>query len=143
MRNNLILKNSVGSFIDSMFYFDSVQTPTRNIFNNDLVPAVDIEENEKSYIVSVDVPGIDKSDIKVEVNDGVLSISGTKTNTEKKENKLYSYYERKYGKFNRKFKLPDICDPDKISAGVNNGVLTLEIPKKIDDSIKHKVIKIE
>ncbi len=116
-----------------------------NIINHpltDWVPAVDIEETEKEYILKADVPGMSKKDVKVNVRDGVLSISGERK-MEKKTNKdTYHYQERQYGSFNRTFRLPETIDEDKISAKFNDGILTVTMPKSAEVLPKEREIKI-
>ncbi|PIP93851.1 MAG: heat-shock protein [Bdellovibrio sp. CG12_big_fil_rev_8_21_14_0_65_39_13] len=92
----------------------------------DFLPAADLDENEKAYFVSVDLPGVKKEDIKVEVHDGRLSVSGER----KSERSDNGHFERKYGKFERLVTLPEEVDVEAIEAHFENGVLQLAIPKK-------------
>lgn len=93
-------------------------------------PAVDISEDEKNIYLKADLPGMNQKDIKVSVEDNVLTISGERRSEkeEKKENKVYRL-ERVYGAFCRSFTLPDNVDPSKISAEYKDGVLSLTVPK--------------
>ncbi len=98
---------------------------------NAFVPTVNTREDDKAYIVEVDLPGIDKKDIKVNIDpeNRTLSISGERKfkNEVKKED--YYKIESSYGKFMRTFSLPENVDTDKIDAKNENGVLTISIPK--------------
>ncbi len=98
---------------------------------NAFVPTVNTREDEKAYIIEVDLPGIDKKDIKVNIDpeNRTLSISGERKfkNEVKKED--YYKIESSYGKFMRTFSLPENVDADKIDAKNENGVLTISIPK--------------
>ncbi len=98
---------------------------------NAFVPTVNTREDDKAYIVEVDLPGIDKKDIKVNIDpeNRTLSISGERKfkNEVKKED--YYKIESSYGKFMRTFSLPENVDADKIDAKNENGVLTISIPK--------------
>lgn len=100
------------------------------------VPAINIIENEKSFCVEVAVPGTTKEDFKVNVNaDNELVISLEKHNQkeeDKKEGHKGTYLRREfsYTSFQQSFSLPDDVDRQKISAKVENGVLTIDLPKK-------------
>ena len=98
---------------------------------NAFVPTVNTREDDKAYVVEVDLPGIDKKDIKVNIDpeNRTLSISGERKfkNEVKKED--YYKIESSYGKFMRTFSLPENVDADKIDAKNENGVLTISIPK--------------
>lgn len=92
-------------------------------------PATDIEETEKEYMVSIDVPGIRKEDISVELQGNVLHVSGER-NFERKDDKSQNrYIERSYGRFERAFSLPENVDPEAVQAQFENGVLHLVLPK--------------
>ncbi len=108
-----------------------------------LAPAVDIAEEKDKYVVKADLPGLKQDDIKIELTDNVLSISGERKSerNEEDKNKKYYYYERSYGAFERKFVLPNDADVEKIKAKYENGVLTIDIQKK--ESKKPKEIKVE
>lgn len=93
------------------------------------MPAVDIEEDENSYKFYVELPGLQKDDVKISLHEDILSIKGEKKLEKKEENKNYHCYERRYGKFERSFRLNDDVIVDKIDASFKNGVLTVELPK--------------
>ena len=113
-----------------------------NWSTNSKVPAVNVEEDEKEYRIEVAAPGLEKEDLKVSVNDGVLTISSEKK--VEKEDKKDSYIRREFGytSFCRSFTLTDEVDPDKISAKHKNGVLHVNIPKTETKVIPSKDIKI-
>lgn len=93
------------------------------------VPKVDIFENENDFEIQVAVPGMNKEDFKIDVNDHQLTVSGErKARKEKKENNFYSI-ETQYGTFSRSFALPENVDANKINAKYNNGILELVVPK--------------
>lgn len=95
-------------------------------------PAVDIVEREKDYQITAELPGMEEKDIELKVANGIMSIKGEKK--EEKEEKKKDYYlsERRLGAFQRSFSLPDGVDADKIEAGLEKGVLTVTLPKKLD-----------
>jgi HSP20 family protein len=93
------------------------------------VPSVNTRESEFAYHIDVDLPGVKKEDIKVDVKDGVLTISGErKFKNEVKEEDFYKI-ETAFGKFSRSFNLPDDADVEQIEAKNENGVLEIVIPK--------------
>ena len=112
---------------------------------NAFVPSVNTREDDKGYIVEVDLPGIDKKDIKVNIDpeNRTLTISGERKfkNEVKKED--YYKIESSYGKLMRTFTLPENVDIDKIDAKNENGVLNITIPKvkKEDKEVKEITIK--
>jgi HSP20 family protein len=100
-------------------------------------PALDIRSEEKHYVVNVEIPGVDENDIKVEINDRELSITGEKRDEYKssaeEENASGRYTERVYGTFTRILTLPDDVDEAAITADHRNGVLTITLPRKVQE----------
>jgi len=97
--------------------------------NGKWVPACDIDENESRYLVTVDLPGVSKENVKVEFQDGALFISGDK-HAERREDKGTRHLEeRTSGSFKRWFALPSEVDAAKIQASYENGVLKITAPK--------------
>src|SRR4029450_11377446 len=93
----------------------------------DHVPKVEVRENGKAYTVTIELPGLDEKDIKVQVDDDVLTVSGEKKVEHTDEKTHYS--ERSYGSFTRAFTLPSDADRNDISANFTKGVLALQIGK--------------
>ena len=106
-------------------------------------PAVDIADKEKTYEITAELPGMDESNIDVKFSDGTLTIKGEKR--EEKEEKKKDYYlsERRYGSFQRSFRVPDGVDADKIEASFKNGVLTVILPKTPEAQRSEKKIAIK
>lgn len=105
-------------------------------------PTVDIEEDDNHYLVRADIPGVDKKDINVQLENGVLSISGEKKEeTETGKGSKQHRTERFYGSFSRRFSLPTAIKPDEVSASYKDGVLSLKIPKA--EEVKPKAIEIK
>jgi len=96
----------------------------------DWVPAVDIREKADRFELSADLPGVNPEDISVTMEDGVLTIQGSRLAEVTDEQDNYTRYERVYGKFLRRFTLPDTANGDEISALTKNGVLNVSIPKQ-------------
>jgi HSP20 family protein len=103
-------------------------------------PAIDIEKKDKKYIIRADVPGVKSKDIKVTMENGMLTIEG-KRETKVEENKEnYHCIERNYGNFYRAVGLPDAVNSDKIEAHNRNGVLEIIVPKSA--SSEQKMIQV-
>ena len=114
--------------LPSRFFLDNM---VDNFFaDNDNKMKCDIYEKDNTYHVEMDLPGFNKEDIKLELNNGNLTISAEKSNEseEKDEDKKYIRRERSYGKYSRTFYLGDV-DEEKINAEFNNGTLAISIPK--------------
>ena len=119
--------------------FDPHMTPTLRGAGMDFSPAVDLEEKDGNYLVTVDLPGLKKEEIKIDLHENVLSISGERVREEQSEGGRYS--ERSYGKFMRTFSLPTTGDADKINAQFENGVLKVTLPKA--ETARSRAIKIQ
>jgi HSP20 family protein len=105
------------------------------------IPAVDIVENPNELVVAADLPGIKKEDVDVQIEDGTLTLTGSR-NFEHEDNKEgYHRLERSYGSFRRAFTLPDSVDSDKVAAAFEDGVLKITLPKK--EVAKPRTIKVE
>lgn len=99
-------------------------------------PHTDIEETENHYVVNIDIPGVAKKDLNIEVRDEQLVVSGERKSAKKEA----GFSERVYGKFQRVIALPTGIDPEKIEAQYEDGVLAVAIPKA--ESVKPRQIKI-
>jgi HSP20 family protein len=93
-------------------------------------PAVDIREEEDRYVLVADLPGIDREDVDITVEDNILTFKGERNTA--KENGSTSFWrrERTHGEFLRQFTLPELADTENIRAAVSSGVLEIEIPKQ-------------
>ncbi len=109
----------------------------------ELTPAVNIEENENEYIITAELPGVKKSDVKITFEDGALSISGEKKveNEDKKDN--FHRIERRYGMFSRSFAIPTSIVVDKIDASFKDGVLKVVLPKAEEAKPKQIEVKVK
>jgi len=105
-------------------------------------PLSDIIETDDSYRIALDIPGVDKNDIKVNIKNGMLCISGERKNEKEYKNSNYYKIEKVYGKYYRSFDLPENIDEQKIEAEVKNGSLIVNLPKTEDSKPKQIDIKI-
>lgn len=103
-------------------------------------PAVDIRETDDALLVQAELPGIDKKDVRVEVHDGVLTISGERRYEKDVEEKNAHRVERAYGSFARSFSLPTNIDSEKVEASMKDGVLEVRLHKR--ESAKPKSIEV-
>lgn len=120
--------STLSSIFDDFFGDNIYESVNREVTTGNW-PTVDIEESEKEYSIKADLPGMDKKDVSITVENGTLSLTGEKKEETKREKGRYYHLERSYGKFSRSFALPDDVEADKIEAAMKNGVLTLSLPK--------------
>jgi HSP20 family protein len=99
------------------------------IATGDWVPLVDIAETDKAFEIKVEIPDVNKEDVKVTVDNRVLTIWGERKQEKEEEGKKFHRVERYYGVFTRSFTLPDNVDESKVTATFKNGILNLQIQK--------------
>jgi HSP20 family protein len=95
----------------------------------DWMPLADITEDEKEYLIKAELPELKREDVKVTVENGVLTISGERKFEKEEKKRKFHRVERGYGTFVRSFTLPDDADGNKVKAEFKNGVLTVHLPK--------------
>jgi HSP20 family protein len=97
---------------------------------NKMMP-MDVSEREKEYVIRANMPGIKKENIKISVhNNNELTIEGKQEEEKSEKNETVFRYERYKGNYRRAINLPDVCDIEKVAAKLEDGVLTLVIPKR-------------
>ena len=122
----LLLSPSLDDFVDGFFTrWPSFERDTEYTWS----PRVDVHETDKDILIDVEAPGLEKKDIKVEVKNNNLTISGESKSERKTEEAQSCRVERRYGKFERTFGLPDTIQTDKVTAAYKNGILNLTLPK--------------
>ena len=104
-------------------------------------PLVDITEDEKEYLIKAEVPEIKKEDIKLLVQDNVLTISGERKSEKEEKGKKYHRVERTFGSFMRSFTLPEDADGSKVAAEYKDGMLNVRLPKS--EKAKPKSIEVK
>jgi HSP20 family protein len=104
-------------------------------------PAFEVKETTESFLLRADLPGVEEKDLDVATHNGVLTVSGSRAGEDRKEGESYAVYERQFGSFSRAFSLPDVADPERIEAKLENGVLTLTIAKKAEAKPRRISIK--
>jgi len=98
-------------------------------FGGDWAPRVDIAETDKAFVIKMEVPEVDKKDVKIEVEHGILKIMGERKREKEEQGKKFHRIERCYGSFCRSFTLPKNIEEGKIEAKFKDGMLTVELPK--------------
>ena len=94
-----------------------------------IVPAMDVVETQEELVLTAELPGLPKEEVKITIEDGVLTISGEKKLEKREEGKDYHLVERRYGTFHRQVTLPSQVDASKAAAAFENGVLIVRVPK--------------
>ena len=110
---------------------------------SDFTPSVNTRDGEFAYHIEVDIPGVKKEDIHVDVSDDILTISGDRKTKKEVKKKDYYKMESSYGKFQRSFTLPKGVDVESIKASADDGVLEVTVPKLEKDKKDTKKIKIQ
>jgi len=124
---------------DDLFHFHGF-SPLRGVKNPNFSPSLDFIDKEKNYLVKVEVPGIDKEQIEIEIDDDTLIIRGEKKNEYEDSKDDVYVRERTYGAFRREIRLPGDCDHENIEANYADGVLCLNLPKiKLKEKEKKKI----
>jgi HSP20 family protein len=94
----------------------------------DWSPEVDISEDDRGYLLKADLPEMKKDDVKVTVEDGILSVSGERKTEKEDQKKRFHRIERSFGNFRRSFTLPEDADSTKVTAEFRDGVLKVHLP---------------
>lgn len=103
------------------------------------VPQVDISETDKAFELQYAIPGLNKSDLNIDLTDGVLTVSGERKFKNEKNEKNYHSVETRYGSFKRSFQLPDHVNADKVEASYDAGILYVTVPKDEKKTLKKTI----
>ena len=116
-------------------------TPSvRSIQNS---PAADVAENESEFVVKIELPGVPKDDIRITMQDNVLTVAGEKKHEKESKGSDYHRTELSYGAFQRSFTLPAIVKADNIEASYNDGILQITLPKAEEAKPKQIEVKVK
>ena len=105
-------------------------------------PSVDVTEDDQEYLIKTDAPGVKREDLKVVVQNGVLTVSGERQSEKEEKGKKFHKVERSDGSFSRSFSLPEEVEEDKLSAQFKDGVLSVHLPKTAKAKAKTREITI-
>jgi len=119
------------------------EAPRLDLGKFDFAPRVDTAETDAAYEVTAELPGVEEKDVKISIENDVLSISGEKKSEREEKKKDYVLSERSYGSFKRAFTLPDNVDVEKIAAKYEKGVLKVTLHKTTPSPAKHREIPIK
>ena len=131
---------------DPLKLFESVFNENVSPFVSSIVAPsfkVEISEDENSIFIEADIPGIKKEDIKVSMDDDLLTISAERTHSDEEKTKEYHRTERSWGCLSRSFTVGENVDTDKIEASYDNGVLNIKVPKKAPEAKTGKAITVK
>jgi HSP20 family protein len=119
------------------------------VFEDDLIPgfsgrtpAVDVRDKDGRYLIEAELPGVTEKDLKLELKDGLLTLSTSKVEDKKEEVAKWLRRERRAFSFTRSFALPEDADGEKIEARFKDGLLTIELPKKAEASPRIVQVKV-
>jgi len=130
---------------DNLFqnFYRSLPFSAAEFHNLSISPSIDIVEDENSFKVEAEMPGIDENDIKVTIDDNVLNIKACKKTSKKDEGKNYVMREIGYGSYERNIPLPENVDVDKAESTFKKGMLWVTLPKKPIDKSKVRELEIK
>ena len=122
-------------------FFNDLELP--DVFGEErvLVPAFDISETEKEYVITGEIPGVYPKDLDLTLTDGCLTIKGEKKQEDEEKNENYHRVERHYGSFQRSFRIPDKVKTDELDATYKDGILKITLPKAETREVKKIEVK--
>jgi len=124
--------------------FNERLTPFISSMGSMITPTfkVDISEDEKAIYLSADIPGVKKEDVKVTMEEDVITICAERTQEEEEKKKNYHRVERSWGSLSRSFTIGDNVDAENVTASYDNGVLKIVVPKKEPEEKKSKEVAV-
>jgi HSP20 family protein len=131
----LPMRGIFDSFLNDGFF-----APQSEAFEDHL--DVDVKESEDEYVLTAGVPGVRAEDLSIEVEDGLVSISAQVSSEKETDKNGYLVRERKMGGFRRRLRLPAVLEAGKASAALENGVLTLTLPKAAEAKPRRIVVEV-
>ena len=134
-----ITRRSFRPFYMTNFFDNELFPMLSNNNAKSTMPAVNIREDDKNYVLDFAIPGIDKKDLKIDMNEDVLTISSEVKNESEENKDGYKRKEFSYSAFSRSFYIPENVDREKIGANYKDGVLTVSLPKQEEE--KNKISK--
>lgn len=119
----------LNSVLDEAFNAWPFQNQESGTLTSSWLPACDVFEDKDAVKIVAEVPGVRPEDVKISLENNLLSIRGEKKQQAEEKNERVHRYERSYGTFERTFSLPSTVDPERIAANYEHGILTVSIPK--------------
>ncbi len=118
--------------------FMNVESPINEALMKRTTPAANVKESADKFLIQLAAPGMEKTDFVIRAEEGVLTISSEKKKEETTENEKFTRKEFAYHSFTRSFSIPENVDVDAIKASYENGILSLELPKKVEEVKENK-----
>lgn len=148
IKKNLVSYDPLDRFFNIREDFDSVMKDFLKGFSGPvssrgLYPLADVKEDDDKYTVTVEVPGIDKKDLKIKIKKNSLLVEGEKKEETKEEGESYLRVERSYGNFRRAFSFASDLDEKKVNAEFKDGILTVTLPKTEKEKPKEIEVKVK
>jgi len=137
------LDSMFNRLMPAMFNRLPLRSAGSNGDNFQWAPSADISETDKEYLIRAELPAVKKEDVKVTVDDGLITIEGDRKQQKESKNEKMHRVESFYGHFNRSFSLPESVDQDAIRCESKDGVLTVHIPKAQTQKHEPKQIKVD
>lgn len=135
------VQREINRLFDNFFHGD-VQADD-SFFSSVWTPAVDIAEQDDQYVVKVELPGVNKDDVKITLESNILTVRGEKKQEKEIKEDSYHRMERSYGSFQRSFTLPATVKSDKIDASFKDGILTVSLPKAEEAKPKQIEVRVK
>jgi HSP20 family protein len=135
----MLVKRNTNGYLPSIF--DAFFNEAENNQNSEIFtkPEFNVFETDKEFVVEAAVPGLEKKDFNIEVNDNILQISSEKEAKEESKDQKYYYRGFSYGSFKKSYSLPENVNKDEILANYENGILKVMIPKDKEAKISRQV----
>ena len=131
---------SVNTWMDDLWNSDRFFSD--RLFSKELIPAVNVKENDQSFLIEMTAPGLKKEDFKIHVENGVLTISCGSNKEEDEKNEVFTRKEFHYNSFSRSFSLPDNVSDEDLKANYENGLLKVTLLKKEIEAPRKKQIEV-
>jgi len=137
----LSMRKEFDRVFDSFFHGDI--SDTTSAFTSTWIPAVDIAERENEFVVRIELPGVTKEDVRITMQEGILTVKGEKKQEKESKGSDYHRVERSFGSFQRSFTLPTAVRAENIDASFTDGVLNITLPKAEEAKPKQIDVKVK
>ncbi len=122
--------------------FDNSLNKRYNGSERTIYPTIDLSESDKEFVVKAELPGVDKDNVKISLQENILTLHGDKIHGKEGKNENYRLNERIYGVFERSIRLPNSVDAKKIKASFKDGILSINLPKSAEAKLKEIPISV-
>jgi HSP20 family protein len=137
------MERRVSSMFDwNPFRRGNITADDENMTVAEWSPLVDIAEDDKEYLIKVELPEVRREDVKVTVQDGTLTLTGERKSEKEDNGRKFHRVERYYGRFERSFNIPDNADPENVKADFKDGVLRVHLAKSEKARAKQIDVKV-